>query len=142
MAIAAPAIADATELFAVAGDLTGLLERETRLVRTLQIAEIAPLQTDKARLVELLRKFLKQFEGGAKLPPSAKQKWGVLGQRLVTAAAENERALRIGRTATERLIGAVISAVRQSRRPHATYSPKKRASSDLTVAGVALDRRL
>ena len=142
MAAAVPATPDANELFAVLGDLAGLLERETRLVRALKITEIGPLQADKTRLVPLLHKFLKQFEGGTKLAPAAKQKWGVLGQRLVAAAAENERALRIGRTATERLIGAVIGAVKESRRPHATYSPRKRGSCDLTVAGVALDRRL
>ena len=140
-AAAAPA-PDATELLSVAGDLAGLLERETGLVRALKISEIGPLQGDKTRLVQLLRKFLKQFENGAKLPPAAQQKWLVLGQRLVAAATENERALRIGRTATEQLIAAVVGAVKESRRPHATYSPRKGAVRDLSIAGVALDRNL
>ena len=133
---------DPAEFLAVVLDLTSLLERETALVRGLKIAEIAPLQGDKTRLTQLLRKALKQFENGAKLPPAAKQKWLVSGQRLVAAATENERALRVGRTATERLIAAVVSAVRASRQPQATYAPKKRPSRDLSVAGVALDRRL
>jgi hypothetical protein len=133
---------DPAELLGVVRDLTSLLERETALVRGLKIAEIAPLQSDKTRLTQLLRKFLKQFENGATLPPAAKQKWLASGERLVAAASENERALRVGRMATERLIAAVVGAVRESRRPHATYAPKKRAARDGSVSGVALDRRL
>jgi hypothetical protein len=131
-----------TEFLGVAGDLVALLQRESALVRALKIAEIGPLQTDKARLIQLVAKFLKHVDNGAKLPPAAKQKWLVAGQRLVAAAADNERALRIGRTATERLIGAVVSAVRESRRPTSTYSPCRNGRRLPPINGVALDRRL
>jgi hypothetical protein len=139
-----PAVAalDPAELLDVVRDLTALLERETALVRGHKIKEISPLQADKTRLTQALRKLLKQCENGATLPPAAKQKWLALGQHLVTAATDNERALRIGRLATERLIGAVVRAVRESRRPHTSYAPRKSATRDLAVAGVAIDRRL
>ncbi len=139
---AAPVALDPAQLFAVVHDLTALLERETALVRGLKINEIGPLQPDKTRLTQTLRKLLKQCEGGAKLSAAAKQKWVALGERLVAAATDNERALRIGRLATERLIGAVVRAVKESRRPHASYAPRKPALRDPGFAGVALDRRL
>jgi hypothetical protein len=141
-AAASPVAADPAELLDVVETLTDLLERETKLVRALHIKEIAPLQPDKLRLVQMLRKALKQFEGGATLPPAAKRKWQAMGQKLVQAATDNERALRIGRTATERLIAAVVGAVKETRRPQATYAPRKRAAREASIAGVALDRRL
>ncbi|HUK60752.1 MAG TPA: hypothetical protein VLV50_16085 [Stellaceae bacterium] len=140
---AAPATPlDPAELLAIVRDLTVLLERETALVRGLKIAEIGPLQDDKTRLTQTLRRLLKQCENGANLPAAARLKWTTMGERLVAAATDNERALRVGRMATERLIGAVVRAVRESRRPHACYAPRKPATRDLGVSGVALDRRL
>jgi len=141
-AVANPPAPHPAELLAVVSDLTALLDRETALVRGLKISDIAPLQQDKTRLVQSLGNFLKHFENGTTLPPAAKQKWIASGQRLVAAATENERALRIGRIATERLIAAVVGAVKASRQPHATYSPRKRAPRNVSIAGVALDRRL
>jgi hypothetical protein len=142
MAEAAPLPApDIAEFLGVAGELVKLLDRESGLVRALKIAEIAPLQADKARLIQLVAKFLKQSDNGAKLPPAARQKWLAAGQRLVVAAADNERVLRIGRTATERLIGAVVSAVKETRRPTSTYSPRRNGRRLPPINGVALDRK-
>ena len=47
------------------------------------------------------------------------------GERLADAAVENERALRVGRAATERLIAAIVNAVKQSRRPLTGYAPRR-----------------
>ena len=55
---------------------------------------------------------------------------------------ENERALRIGRTATERLIATIIRAVKLSRRPLASYAPSRGTMREPRIAGVSLDRRL
>jgi hypothetical protein len=124
-------------LIALADDLARLLERETALVRALKIAEIAPLQQDKTRLTLLIHKALKQS------PPAVTNKsWLAAGRRLAEAAIANERALRIGRAATERLIATVITAVKQSRRPLASYAPCHGLPREPMIAGVSLDRRL
>jgi hypothetical protein len=129
--------ADTAALVAVATELALLLERETALVKALKIAEIAPLQTEKTRLTLLFQKALKQS------PPSAASKpWVTIGRRLAQAAIDNERALRVGRAATERLIGTVIAAVKQSRRALATYAPRRGRPRDPAIAGISCDRRL
>jgi hypothetical protein len=137
--LAAPDIA---EFLGVVSALVKLLDRESGLVRALKIADIAPLQAEKARLIQLVVKFLKQSDNGAKLPPAARQSWLAAGQRLVTAAADNERVLRIGRTATERLIGAIVTAVKETRKPTSTYSPRRNGRRPPPINGVALDRKL
>ncbi|HXQ50993.1 MAG TPA: hypothetical protein VN802_07860 [Stellaceae bacterium] len=129
-------------IVALAGQLAGLLERETGLVRALKIAEIAPLQSEKARLTNLFQKALKQLGSPTQLPAAAKSQWLLAGRRLADAAVENERALRAGRAATERLIAAIVNAVKLSRRPLTVYAPRRNISSEPRIAGVALDRRL
>jgi hypothetical protein len=124
-------------LIAHADELTRLLERETALVRALKIAEIAPLQHDKTRLTLLIYRALKQSP-----PVPANTSWLAAGRRLAEAAIENERALRVGRAATERLIATVIAAVKQSRRPLASYAPCHGMPREPMIAGISLDRRL
>ena len=124
-------------LISLASELASLLERETVLVRALKIAEIAPLQSEKSRLTQLFQTALKQS------PPNASNaSWLAAGRRLADAAMDNERALRVGRAATERLIAAIITAVKQSRRALASYAPCKGAPREPLIAGVSLDRRL
>jgi hypothetical protein len=131
------AAADTAALVAVATELALLLEREPVLVKALKIAEIAPLQNEKTRLTLAFQKALKQS------PPSAASKpWMASGRRLAQAAIDNERALRVGRAATERLIGAVIAAVKQSRRALATYAPRHGLPREPAIAGISCDRRL
>jgi hypothetical protein len=137
---ASPAPADAQATAAVishADELARLLERETALVRALKIAEIAPLQHDKTRLTLLIYKALKQSP-----PVPSNKSWLAAGRRLAQAAIDNERALRVGRAATERLIATVITAVKQSRRPLTSYAPCRGVPREPMIAGVSLDRRL
>jgi hypothetical protein len=131
------AAADTAALVALAGELTSLLERETALVRALKIAEIAPLQAEKARLTQLFQTAMKQS------PPTAASKpWLAIGKRLAQAAIDNERALRVGRAATERLIATVVTAVKRSRRPLASYAPRHGLPREPALAGISFDRRL
>ena len=130
------------DLVAIAADLTALLERETRLVRNLKITEIGPMQADKIRLTKLLQEALKPLSAGEALPPAAAAKWREAGRRLTDAVVANERALRIGRAATERLVATVVKAVSDSRRPLRTYAPPRRRAVTRDLNGVALDRRL
>ena len=135
---------DAAELVTLAGTLTALLERETGLVRDMKIAEIAPLQADKQDLTQRFQKALVALgtAGTAALSGAARRQWLAAGQRLAAAAMENERALRIGRAATERLVAAVVSAVKQSRNYSTGYSRRRAVSSEQPVSGIAVDHRL
>jgi len=141
---AVPNAAPTAALAALANELAGLLERETALVRAMKIAEIEPLQPDKARLTQ---RFDKEFKaatasGDAAARGPAAAPWLAAGHRLAAAAMANERALRIGRAATERLVGAVVSAVQQSRSPATGYSKARCVSRAQRIAGVAIDHRL
>jgi hypothetical protein len=128
-------------LVALAGALADLLERETKLVRAMEIAKIAPLQPEKTRLTQHFQQALKMLDMNA-LPEAARLKWLVAGKRLAAAAMENERALRIGRAAVERVVAAVVSALSQSRRPPTAYSGRRSPPPVARVAGIAVDHRL
>ena len=134
----------AVELATVAELLADLLERETAHVQKMQIAEIGPLQAEKSQLTLRFQKAVTALggDGIAALGGAARTRWLAAGRRLTTAATANERALRIGRIATERLVGAVVSAVRQSRQHPAAYSARRAASPEPPVAGIAVDHRL
>jgi hypothetical protein len=129
-------------LIKLAGELAQLLERETALVRALKISEIAPLQADKTRLTTLFQNGLKQLGVITAMPEPARKQWLTAGRRLADAALENERALRVGRAATQSLIGAVVNAVKQLRRPASAYSAKHGTARAAQIAGVTLDRKL
>jgi len=134
----------AAELAALADALADLLERETALVREMKIAEIAPLQADKSQLTLRFQKAVMTLGGAgiAGLSGAARTRWLAAGRRLTAAATDNERALRIGRLATERLVAAVVTAVNQNRQRPAGYSARRAASPEPPVAGIAVDHRL
>jgi hypothetical protein len=129
-------------LIRLAGELAQLLEKETTLVKTLKIPEIAPLQSEKTRLTTLFQTQLKQIAAAAPLPDAQRKQWLAAGKRLSDAAVANERALRVGRAATQSLIGAIVSAVKQARRPAAAYSARRGAQRVAHIAGFSLDRKL
>ncbi|MGH7091699.1 MAG: hypothetical protein ACREFQ_22650 [Stellaceae bacterium] len=134
--------APGAELIAIATELTRLLEHETALVRALKVAAIGPLQADKVRLTKALQYALKEVDTGKPGPSVARQKWQAAGKKLADAVIANERALRIGRAATERLVATVVAAVTENRRPFRTYAPPRRRAQPRDLAGVALDRKL
>lgn len=136
--------ADSTTLAALAHALTALLERETALVRAMDVAAIAPLQAEKQRLTQLFQQTIKSPAGEAikSLSGPAKAEWLGAIRQLTAATMDNERALRVGRAATERLIAAVVTAVKQSWRTSVGYSARRVARTGRPVAGVACDRRL
>ena len=138
MTLAAPAREAMLPLAALAGLLAELLERETALVRALKLAEIAPLQPEKVRLTQLFQRALEN----SGTPGGKKPSWAAAGQRLAQAAIDNERALRVGRAATDRLIATVVSAVKKSRGPATTYVAQRRQPREARIAGVTLDRKL
>ena len=136
----------ADELMRLADSLTALLARETGLVRAMRVKEIGPLQAEKARLTAAYQTAFTAFTGAhdAKaLPAEIRDALAATGQRLAAAVIDNELALRVGKTATERLIGSIIDAVREQRKSVTVYAPGAASSprhSFMTAA--AVDRRL
>ena len=63
--------------------------------------------------------------------------------RLAGIAAENERALRAGRAAIERVVAAIAEAVTSNQKRVASYCPPRHSPQRArAIAGVAIDRRL
>jgi len=140
-----PAIDALPPLIGLARQLCDLLARETALVRALKIAEIAPLQDEKLRLTQLFQGALKSLDPKAiaALPAPLKQEWRAAGTRLSEVTVENERALRVGRIATERLVNAIVQAVEKSRPSTAGYTARRKTPDRQPgVSGLALDHRM
>lgn len=136
------------EILDVAETLTALLNRESDLVRSMRIGEIAPLQTEKVELTRRYQRLLQGLGGPAHdkivLPPPIKSVLVDAGRRLADAAVTNQQALRIGQAATDRLIGSIVTAIKQQRPSTAGYTPRKVAprATSRSIAGVTVDRRL
>jgi hypothetical protein len=139
-----PAAATLPALITLARQLSDLLERETALVRAMKIAEVAPLQTEKLRLTELFQTALKSLDptAFATLPAALKKEWRAAGTKLSEATVENERALRVGRIATERLVTVIVQAVEKSRPSTSGYTARRKTPDrQPRVSGLAVDHR-
>jgi hypothetical protein len=133
----------AEEVTALADQLTELLTRETALVRAMRITEIGPLQPEKLRLAQRYQRLIKDLATAtAPLPPALTSRAMRAGHRLAQAAVENERMLRVGQAATDRLIAAIATAIKRQRPATAGYTTRKSAPRSASVAGIAVDRRL
>ncbi len=148
-AFAAPEqLADALRLLETAEQLTALLIEESGLVRTLHISEITPLQADKTRLTATYAKTLRALAApeSRPLPASLKARLMAAAQKLNAAAADNERMLKVGRAATDRLIGTIVSAIKEARPATTGYTRNTQRGRSLPLApamnGIAVDRRM
>lgn len=136
------------KILQVAEGLIVLLDHESMLVRTMRIQEIGPLQTEKVRLTALYQALLRALGGPADekiaLPPAQKAVLVDVGKRLADAAVANQRALKVGQAATDRLIGSIVTAIKQQRPSTAGYNTRKVAPRGVShsIAGVTVDRRL
>lgn len=154
MPAAAPSLAPAprdvsalaAELADLAGRLAGVLAHESALVRAMRIKEIAPLQAEKTDLTARYQKAFKSLgaaANGKPLPAALKQRLAAAAERLAKAVIENELMLRVGRAATERLIGSIVSAVKAQKKASAPYAPHQRAAQRRAfITAAAIDRRL
>lgn len=134
-----------TQLAGLADSLTALLTQETELVRSMRIKEIGPLQARKTRLTaEYQTTFtsLTTMRDGKSLPPDMRDLLAVSGQRLAAAVVENELALRVGKTATEKLISSIVDAVRDQQKSVTTYAPKATPQRHGFMTAAAIDRQL
>jgi hypothetical protein len=132
----------------VAEGLILLLNHESELVRTMRIEEIEPLQGEKVRLTTLYQSLLQGLGGPSNeqitLPPAQKAVLVDAGKRLADAAVDNQRALKVGQAATDRLIGSIVTAIKQQRPSTAGYTTRKIApkAPARSISGVTIDRRL
>jgi hypothetical protein len=126
--------------------LADLLERETGLLRAGRIGDIAQLQTEKLRLTLIYDKAAKALCAGgmtlASMAPPLRAKFVAAGTRLARSVGENERALRIGRAATRRILDIVVESVRARQRPLTRYTAKLAPPRHSLALAVAIDRRL
>jgi acetylglutamate kinase len=134
------------ELAEIAERLTEILSRETEFVRAMRIAEIDALQAAKTHLTALYQKTLKALlaaHDGQPLSLPVKERLAVSGERLGTAVTENELMLRVGRTATERLIMTIIEAVKEQQKSVTAYAPEGNTGPRRSfMTSAALDRRM
>ena len=145
---ATPAIATtAPELIAVSGALASLLERETAELAAMRLSAAERLKGEKARLTRRYRAQLEALRSGKitlrETPPALRAEIASVSARLAAAAADNERALRAGRAAVERVVAAIAKAVVAGTRQARAYAPQRHSPARLDgIGGVAVDRRL
>ena len=133
------------KLVNVADRLAEILSRETALVRAMKIKEIGPLQQEKTALTaqyQIAFKALTSAHDGKTLPAAIKERLAQSGHRLGTAVVENELALRVGKIATERLIGSIIAAVKERKKFGISYAPQSGTPRHTFMTAAAVDRRL
>jgi len=134
-------------LIAVTNALADLLERETAALSAMRLEDATALKDEKARLTRHYRAELEALRDKRTALPAPRSPEHVelltVATRLAGVAAENERALRAGRAAVERVVAAIAQAVTANRQRLASYAPPRHAPARLrAIGGVAVDRRL
>jgi hypothetical protein len=137
----------APDLIAVSNALTDLLEQETAALVVMRLKDAAALKDEKARLTLHYRAQLEEVRAKRTTLPAARTPAHAelldVATRLANAAAANERALRAGRAAVERVVAAIAEAVTTNQKRLSTYTPPRHAPArPRAVGGVAIDRRL
>jgi len=136
----------ATQLLDLMMRLADLMANETKLLRAGRLQDIGPLQREKLRLTALYQAAVKQIQAnGARitaLPPVLRTQIVAASTRLAEVATDNERALRIGRAATRKLLDMVVESVRSRLKPLNRYTAGLAPAPRLTMAPVTLDRRM
>ncbi|HXY99724.1 MAG TPA: hypothetical protein VEI03_06960 [Stellaceae bacterium] len=145
---AAPTTAAAAiEMLDLMMRLADLLAHETDLVRAGQVRDIGALQREKLRLSQLYQGAIKRLgAGGVKLialPAPLRAQMVAAASRLADAAAQNERALRVGRAATRKLLDMLVDSVKSKLGPSIRYTARRTAPVRHAPAlAIAFDRRL
>ena len=139
-----PAPPDPAALLDVLSRLADLMTHETALLSAGQVQQIALLQREKLRLTALYQQAIKDAQQGMiSFSPALRAEVVAASARLAEAAVQNERALRIGRAATRRLIDMVVASIRSRVEPLQRYTRKRLTRSPVGPAmAFALDRRL
>lgn len=141
-----PTAMQSTEMLDLMMRLADLLAHETELVRSGHVKDIGSLQREKLRLSELYQNTIKELNaGGVKiiaLPAPLRAQIVAASGRLAEVAAQNERALRVGRTATRRLLDMVVDSVKSRLKQSTRYTARATAPRYVPALTVTVDRRL
>jgi hypothetical protein len=126
--------------------LADLLAHETELVRVGRIQDIEPLQKEKRRLSQLYQQAAKALHASgaqiATLPASLRVQIVAASGRLADVVGENERALRIGRAATRKLLDMIVDSIKARMKPLNRYNAKLTATRHTPALVFAVDRRM
>ena len=137
----------APDLIAVSNALADLLERETAALAAMRLEEATALKDEKARLTRRYRAQLEELRAKRTALPVPQSPEHIelltVATRLAGVAAENERALRAGRAAIERVVAAIAEAITSKQKRLASYAPPRHAPPrPRQIGGGAVDRRL
>lgn len=142
-ATAAGRIAD---LLKLTSRLIDVLEREVEMLRKMRPSEMQALQEDKivlAAAYESQVTALKEHpELLAELNPGLRAELARAGERFQATLAENERALRAARQATEGLLKTVVEALEQRDAPAAYGAAGTGEGAPRPAMALAVNRRL
>jgi hypothetical protein len=131
----------------LAARLCDIMVKETALLETGRANEIAALTLEKTDLTRAYAGRWAQLKGDrsavAALPPPLLEALRLQVTRLAVVAAENEKALRIIHSATDRVLGIIMKAIREQHSAGKTYSNRRVPSRRVAgLRGVALNRTL
>ena len=134
-------------LIAVSNALADLLERETEALAAMRLKDATALKDEKARLTRHYRAQLEELRAKRTALPAPRSPEHIelmtVATRLAGVAGANERALRAGRAAVERVVAAIAEAVTANQKRLTGYAPPRHAPARRrAIGGVALDRRL
>ena len=137
----------APDLIAVQTALADLLEQETAALGAMRLKDATKLKDEKARLTRRYRAQLEELRAKRSVLPTAQSPEHVAlltaATRLADVAADNERALRAGRAAVERVVAAIAEAVTSNNKRLAGYGlPCHAPPRPRPMGGVTIDRRL
>jgi len=126
--------------------LADFLERETELLRAGRVRDIAPLQQEKLRLTLIYDRAVKALAKDgttlASMAPLLRTQFVAASTRLARIVGENERALRVGRTATRQILDIVVESVRARQKPLTRYTAKLAPARSQPARAIAIDQRL
>jgi hypothetical protein len=134
------------ELAAAMARLTAVLDRETELLERPNDPELATLQDEKERLTHLYARAAGELRGragaldGVALP--LRREMHDAAARLGAAVERNQRRLRAMTEAADRVVAAMVRAIKEQRGVAQGYAPARSASRSGVTAGVTLDQRL
>jgi hypothetical protein len=143
---AQPAARIAGGLIETTERLADVLQRETALLRAMKLREAATVQVEKATLAEIYERSIREMQAqngtlAQAIPASQIGALRKAGERLASAAADNERALRAARAVNERVLAAIVDAAREQRMPTHAYGAHGYGAGPAALS-LTVDRQL
>jgi hypothetical protein len=135
------------ELAAAMTRLTAILDRETLLLAAPAGAELLAIQDEKTRLTQLYAGAAAGLHArpGAldEMAPALGSELRQAALRLAGAVERNQRKLRAMTEAADRVVAAMVRAIKEQRGADLVYAPTRGFAGRRSAAsGVTVDRRL